>query len=189
MRKAYLIPEETIRKTLPVNFETLIKKLKRKSFMNNIPVVFQIPKDISKDEWIVYVNTKKALDIFGKEEIKRNMQLLTQEDVKFIRIKPNTKLLPFSVKQKLFLGGALLSLIILFIAGYYLALIPFGVISLIIFLNNALIYNNFSWSKTMDINVKLNKDDDTLLEHIRNDSFRGGILGVDGLSPAWDDDL
>ncbi|MEM3335867.1 MAG: hypothetical protein QXY47_07540, partial [Thermoplasmata archaeon] len=160
MKKAYFIPEETIRQTLPIKWETLLKKLKKRSFANRIPVIFQLPKKLSQDDWMTLYNIHKAYSIFG-DSIKNNCQLLNQKGMKLIKIKPNPKFLPFSFKQKLFLTVSLLLTILSFvyIEDFFITLLPV-VAGLVPVLSNALIYSDFSWSKTMDIEIKPAKYED-----------------------------
>lgn len=165
MKKAYFIPEETIRKTLPIRWETFLKKLRKRSFAKGIPVIFQLPKKISKDDWITIVNIRKIHDVF-KDKIK-SIQMSDQKDLKLIRIKPDTKFLPFSFRQKLLLTAAFLFFVLSAITGYYFLSLLSGILGLIPVLNNALIYSNFNWSKTMDIKIEpspINKDDFSLID-------------------------
>lgn len=158
MKKAYFIPEETIKQTLPVKWETLLKKLKKKSFVSGIPVIFQIPEKLSQDDWMTLYNIHKACSIFG-DSTKNNCQLLNQKGIKLIKIKPNPKILPFSFKQKLFLTASLLLTITFIFTGYlFIALLP-AVAGLILVLSNALIYSDFSWSKTMDTKIEPAEED------------------------------
>lgn len=153
MKKAYFIPEETIKQTLPVKWETLLKKLNKRSFASGVPVIFQLPKKLSQDDWMTLYNIHKAYSIFGGS-IKNNCQLLNQKNLKLIKIKPDPKILPFSFKQKLFLTASLLLTILSIVyIDFFVALLP-AVAGLIPVLSNALIYSNFSWSKTIDIEIK-----------------------------------
>ncbi len=147
MRKAFLIPPETFKETLPIRFKSILSKVKSISWKKNIPIIIDFPKNVSKEDFITLTNIHLVEKVLSKNSF---IKTYTPHEVniskmRIYKIKPNIKFLPITVTQKLLVGASIISIIGAVASGILFVALP-AIIGLIApFATNYISLERFSW--------------------------------------------
>lgn len=157
MNKAFLIPPETFKETLPTKFKSILVKVKKICWDKKIPIIFDIPKNLNPEkDFIAITNIDVANRLFKKDNPFIKVLSPSQIDfnkTKFYEIKPNMKFLPMTAKQKILLTTATFCFVASVVTGFFFTIIPALIFGLIPFIQNYVPLERFSWANALNWKV------------------------------------